>query len=534
MKYFAYVRKSTEGEERQALSIEAQINKVKEFFPGLNVVEFIEERRSAFKPYNRPAFARMLERIKRGDADGVITWHPDRLSRNEVDAASITYMLRLEEIKDLKFGSYNFDNSPEGIWMLQMALSQSQYSSAKLGKDVKRGMEQKVKNGWMAGVPPHGYINKDGIIAIDPQRFKIVRRMWDMLLTGNYSVSKIANTANNEWGFRTFKRRHSGDKPISFSGLHILFNNIFFTGNILFKGQEYEGKHKPMISVDEFDLAQRILGKKGKPRAQTHYFPFTGIIRCGECGCMITAEEKRKHIKCDNTFRTYTYYRCTRRKREANCKQPCITVQDLELQINQFLKGMTILPKFKDWALEILNKMNDEEIGQRQSIHKNQQKTLLETQNQLDSLTKMRYRELINDDEYLKAKKALQTTISGLESELKQTFNRAKNWLETTDKAFEFAVSAREAFMNGNLESKRTILNSVGTEFILKDRMLYIKPHRWIQIIQNEYPTIELEYNRLEPIPSSFESLPDTLQRTWQAQKDLNPHLRFWRPACYH
>lgn len=123
IKYFAYLRKSTEGEERQALSIESQKDKVKEFFSGLDIVDYFEERHSAFKPYNRPAFEEMIKRINNGEAQGIIAWHPDRLSRNEIDASTITYLVRTGVILDLKFGSYNFDNSPEGIMMLQLALS---------------------------------------------------------------------------------------------------------------------------------------------------------------------------------------------------------------------------------------------------------------------------------------------------------------------------------------------------------------------------------------------------------------------------
>jgi len=125
--YFAYVRKSTEGEERQALSIESQKDKVRDMFPSLEIVDILEEKHSAFKPYNRPVFEQMIQRIKKGEAQGIIAWHPDRLSRNEIDAATLTYLVRTNIIKDLKFGSYNFDNSPEGIMMLQLALSQSQY-----------------------------------------------------------------------------------------------------------------------------------------------------------------------------------------------------------------------------------------------------------------------------------------------------------------------------------------------------------------------------------------------------------------------
>jgi len=86
IKYFAYVRKSTEGDERQALSIESQMDKVREFFSDLEIVEVMEEKHSAFSPYNRPVFADMIKRIRKGEAHGIIAWHPDRLSRNEIDA----------------------------------------------------------------------------------------------------------------------------------------------------------------------------------------------------------------------------------------------------------------------------------------------------------------------------------------------------------------------------------------------------------------------------------------------------------------
>ncbi len=158
-KYFAYVRKSTEGEERQAISIESQKDIIRKHFNGLKIVDILEEKHSAFKPYNRPVFEDMIKRIRKGEAHGIIAWHPDRLSRNEIDASTITYLVRTDVIKDLKFGSYNFDNSPEGIMMLQLALSQSQYSSSKLSRDVKRGLEKKIEMGWKPGTAPEGYLN---------------------------------------------------------------------------------------------------------------------------------------------------------------------------------------------------------------------------------------------------------------------------------------------------------------------------------------------------------------------------------------
>src|SRR3989344_1253827 len=180
IKYFAYVRKSSEGEERQALSIPAQKDQLMERFRGLDI-EFVEDKASAFKPFNRPAFADMLVRIIKGERTGLVAWHPDRLSRNEKDAGEITYMIRTGVIEDLKLATYHFENTPEGIWMLQMALSQSQYESAKKGRDVKRGLLKKAEMGICPTPAPLGYLNdKYGekgykTIHIDPDRFDLTR-----------------------------------------------------------------------------------------------------------------------------------------------------------------------------------------------------------------------------------------------------------------------------------------------------------------------------------------------------------------------
>ncbi len=191
-RYFLYARKSQESEERQVLSINSQKEKIESIFPNLKIVDVLEESKSAFKPYERPIFQKMIERIQYGEADGIVSWHPDRISRNEIDAATITYFVRTGVIKDLKFGSYNFDNSPEGIMMLQMALSQSQYSSSKLSKDVKRGLSTKLKMGIRPNKAPQGwlndYISPKGMktISVDKKRFPVLRQCWALMLTGNW------------------------------------------------------------------------------------------------------------------------------------------------------------------------------------------------------------------------------------------------------------------------------------------------------------------------------------------------------------
>ncbi len=506
IKYFAYLRKSSESEERQSLSIPAQKDKIKEYFSDLEIVEILEESHSAFKPYNRPVFSKMINRIRKGEAHGIISWHPDRISRNEIDAATITYMLREGKIKDLKFGSYTFMNTAEGIWMLQMALSQSQYYSAKLGTDVKRGLEKKLKMGWLPSGAPTGYLNYVNIefgqheIIKDPERFDLVRKMWDLMLTGNYNPTKILEIANNEWGFRTLKRRKRGGGTLARSSIYVMFTNPFYAGIISYKGNEYDGKHEPMITADEFDQVQILLGRKGKPRPKTHFFPFTGPIRCGECGCQYTAETKTKIIKSTQKIKSFTYYHCTRRKKEINCSQrKSLSKNELEKQIEKEIVKMTILPDFRKWALEVLNRRNDQEIEDRSKIFRTQQKTLTATQKELDNLTQMRYRDLIDDKEFLKGKTELKAKLAKLKEELGDTEKRAEKWLELTEETFHFVTYALRAFEQDNPQQKKEILAALGQNYVIKDGILKIEPNEWFVPIIERYPALEAEYKRLEP-----------------------------------
>ena len=149
MRYALYARKSTEGDESQIQSIPDQKRVSLELAKTRGITEVIEiEEAKSAKDQGRPEFNRMMAMADAGEIDGIIAWHPDRLARNEMDAAAITMRIRKGVLKDLAFVQYFFHNSPEGVMMLQMALSQSQYTSSKLSVDVKRGLTSKVEKGW--------------------------------------------------------------------------------------------------------------------------------------------------------------------------------------------------------------------------------------------------------------------------------------------------------------------------------------------------------------------------------------------------
>jgi site-specific DNA recombinase len=205
-------------------------------------------------------------------------------------------------------------------------------------------------------------------------------------------------------------------------------------------------------------------------------------------------------IKSTGQVKRYDYYHCTGKKKYITCSQKkVISEKDLSEQIETKISKLTILPEFRDWAVEILNSWNDNEIRQRSEKHKAETKTLLDTQAQLDNLTKMRYRDLINDEEYAKERTTLQSQITKLRQQLRETEDRAQNWLELTERVFDFATHARAKFIAGNTQTKKEIFAALGASFSLKDNVLTIEMNKWFEPVLTGYKKLEKQYQRSEP-----------------------------------
>lgn len=545
-KYFAYVRKSTEGEERQAISIESQKDIIRKHFNGLKIVDILEEKHSAFKPYNRPVFEDMIKRIRKGEVQGIIAWHPDRLSRNEIDASTITYLVRTDVIKDLKFGSYNFDNSPEGIMMLQLALSQSQYSSSKLSRDVKRGLEKKIEMGWKPGTAPEGYLNdkieQQGLkkVLVDKKRFPLIRKTIDLYLTGNYTVPQVWSILNNKWGYRTVKRKAKGGGPMTLSGFYRILTDPFYTGHFNYKGQLYKGKHKALITMAEYDRIQEMLGRKDRPRPIKHTFPFTGSLKCAECGCSITAETKRKKNKTTKKIITYEYYHCTHKRNTPtfHCKQPSITATDLHKTIENELVDITITSQARDWAIEYLDRQKDKSQDDNKKVADTILTNIEQLKNELSGLTKMRYRDLISDEEFAKNRQELNDKIIKFETELKNLDTKEERSIELTKDVFNFAVYAHAEFLKGDDQTKKEILATLGSNHQLLNKNLMITLFPWFSKIKDSTIPSSTNFFRLElpqtRINTTEKEAFASLIPMMHGMRESNPRLNFWRVACYH
>src|SRR3990167_489083 len=196
MKYVLYARKSTDEEEKQVLSIEAQLDELREFAlkEKLEIVASLCEAKTAKEP-GETKFGEMIKMLKSGQADGILSWHPDRLARNPIDGGQIVYLVDIGKIKSLKFPSFWFENTPQGKFMLNIAFGQSKYFIDNLSENVKRGLRQKCRRGEWPGMAPLGYINdqKTRTILLDKKKAKIVRKIFDLYVTGDYPLKALAN-----------------------------------------------------------------------------------------------------------------------------------------------------------------------------------------------------------------------------------------------------------------------------------------------------------------------------------------------------
>jgi site-specific DNA recombinase len=483
VRYIGYVRKSTEDQEKQALSIEAQKDKIRERFPNLKIVDIFEESKSAFEPEKRVVFQEVLDRLDAGEADGIIAWHPDRLSRNEVDASALTWRIRKGTLKDLKFANYTFDDSPEGMMMLQMTMSQSQYFSAKLNKDVKRGNEQKRKHGGICGIAPEGYLNDriNKTVYPDPERFPLLRRAVDLFLTGEYSVQQILDIMTYQWGYRTLKRKHIGGGPLGRSSLYYIFRNVRYAGWVPdpYDGDRlYPANFPPLMSQVEYDKIQLLLGRQGGKRfAARKQFVLRGFIRCGECGCMITAQSKER-IGPDGKPRIYTYYHCTKKrpcsqrgyKREEELFRECVE------ELNQW----ELIPELYDWSMDVLNEMARSEIPERKSVEITQQKAINEVQAQYDTLLDMSTRRLIDEEVFVAKSAQLKDQIKELRTAHANAAQETVDWYDYMTHLISTFMNVNVKFAQGDIAAKKEILLAIGQNPVLQDGKLTITPNEWL------------------------------------------------------
>ena len=346
VKYCLYARKSTESDEMQALSIDSQIKEMLAIAERLhlNIIEIKKESHSAKASGERPVYKQLLKEIDQGKFNGVLTWAPDRLSRNAGDLGSLVDLMDQKKLVHIQTYGQTFSNSPNEKFLLMILCSQAKLENDNKSINVKRGLKARVEMGLWPCRPLTGYtkfkrMDQKCESVIDKERGPIIRQVFEKIGYDGWSGRKVYNWLNDEIKFKT----ESG-KRLSLGNFYEMLKNDFYYGRFEYprgSGYWYNGAHQPLITKELFDLVQEnIKSQILEPRSEQKEFAFTKIMTCGVCGSGITAEEKFKHQQNGNTHR-YVYYKCTR-KRDETCKNPVINEDDLIEQLKVVIDDIDV------------------------------------------------------------------------------------------------------------------------------------------------------------------------------------------------
>lgn len=345
IKYVLYARKSTESEERQILSIDSQVKEMlqKAEKENLEIVDIRRESHSAKDSGQRPVFKEILEDIRRGRFNGILTWAPDRLSRNAGDLGSVVDLMDQKLLLEIRTFGQHFINSPNEKFLLMILCSQAKLENDNKSVNVKRGLRTRCEMGLRPGVAPTGYLNEKRSdrkcqMIIDPERGHLIKQMFEKVAYEKWSGKKVYNWLKFDLNFRT----SNGKKHLSLGNIFVILYNPFYYGAFEYpkkSGNWYQGKHEPLISKELFDLVQQQM-KNNVLRIENKEFAFTKLMTCGLCGSGISADEKFKNQKNGNVHR-YVYYGCTRNK-DKNCKCGYVEEKDLIQQFEKLIEKINI------------------------------------------------------------------------------------------------------------------------------------------------------------------------------------------------
>jgi site-specific DNA recombinase len=473
-KYFIYARKSTDVEDKQVLSIEAQIAELRKYARdnGLFVVDTIIEKKSAKVP-GRQKFGSMLARIEAGEASGIITWHPDRLARNSIDGGQIVYLLDQTHLQSLKFPTFWFENTSQGKFMLSIAFGQSKYYIDNLAENTKRGLRQKIRRGEFPGLAPVGYINdvRVHIIVIDKHRAPLVKQAFELYAQGDKRLVDIAEFLASK-GIKT-----KGGLSLKKDRIKKMLTNPLYYGHFRYAGEVYEGKHTPIISKKLFDRVQATLERRGhKRKGVNEPQALCGLLACGGCNMAITAEKKVKHQKNGNVHE-YVYYRCSRKHKTIVCKEPTITEPDLVGQLSGILQSYA-LPK--SWAIELESMLVEDEKKAEESsavFIADAQHKVQDLQLKLQRLLDSYLDQDIDQDTYRTKQAELMSTKKTLEEQISTLTLEGAAWVEPLREWLEQATDLSKIAKTDDLgEMKRAFLQMDGLNLFLKDKKARLLP----------------------------------------------------------
>lgn len=342
LRYCLYARKSSEADEKQAMSIDSQINEMTQLAQKekLEIVETIRESKSAKSSGQRMGYNSLILGLKEQRFNAILTWAPDRLSRNAGDLGTLVDLMDEGGLIKIRTSGQTFTNTPDEKFLLMILCSQAKLENDNRSKNVKRGMRAKCQTGIRPGLPPIGYYLQRGekfsdisTIEIDRERAPYIKKIFKLVAHENMSGRQVWDHLRQE-NFRT-----KNNKLLSLSMIYRILGDTFYYGKFEYpkgSGSWYDGVHTPLITKKMYDLAQTKLVVSPKGKWGRKQFYFNKIFKCGVCGSGVCGETHlNRHGK------EYTYYKCNRYYGYGTCKERYITEAKLIEQVAKIVEQVS-------------------------------------------------------------------------------------------------------------------------------------------------------------------------------------------------
>ena len=455
MRYFLYARKSTDVEDKQVLSIEAQLAELRALAKSeqLEIAGEFVEKRSAKMP-GRPVFNEMLKRVQKGETSGIVCWKLDRLARNPVDGGQISWLLQeniIQHIRTHDRSHYPTDN----VLMMSVEFGMANQFIRDLSSNVKRGLRLKVKRGEFPSTAPVGYLNdvRAKTIVVDRKKSKIIRAAFELYAKGNSRLEDISRFLFDN-GVRSF-----GGLPFHKDRVKFILTNAFYVGLFTYGGEMHEGRHTPIIEKRLFDKVQKVIIERGHPMKATNApKALCGLLRCGECGMGITAEERTKYQQNGNVHR-YVYYRCTKKK--GGCAQPHIREEALLPQLNAILSGYAMPSVWQKEFEKLIAEDEQSSSLKNAAFVQELREKVHDLSRKLDRLTDLYIAQDIERGDYLARRRTLVMEKKSVEEQCARLEANAGHWLEPMREWLKDASLLDEAAQSEDIPSKKSSLQKI-------------------------------------------------------------------------
>ena len=483
-----YARVSSKEQEREGYSIPAQCKLLRSYASRQTyqiVREFIDVETA--KQSGRTNFTEMISFLEEyPDVRILLCEKTDRLYRNFKDYVIIDELdLTLVFVKEGSVLNKHSRSHEKFIHGIKVLMATNYIDN--LSEETRKGLIEKAEEGSFPGTAPLGYRhNKDEkTIEIDEERAPLIRWMFEQYATGGYSIRRLAVMLARQGLFsRKVNRMH-------WTSVAQMLKNPFFTGAFLWNGKHYQGKHSPIIDKALFDRVQAVTARRNDTRTNSHRFAYTGLLKCGHCGCSITAEIKKDR---------YIYYHCTFNK--GSCGGLYVREEELERQFEGIFTGFQFSEAIVEWVKDGLRQSQEEKARFHKQAIDRLRAEYDKLQNRIDQIYLDKLDGEIEDAFYQKST----TKWRGEQAHIRERIGRHEkadqNYIEQGIRLLELTQRATEIFRRKGQTEKTELLRFIMPDSILEHdtvKPVFKPPFDIIRRLAEDARTVTLDEKTAVP-----------------------------------